>query len=65
MSNDELRQADLSHLSITDMTPAQRAELKRRYSHFVESFGPADAKPADKKPAPKPQKWVPGKKARG
>lgn len=66
MSNDDLRHADLSHLSITEMTPAQRAELKRRYSHFVESFVPADAKPAaDEKPAPKPQKWVPGKKARG
>ncbi len=65
MSNNDLRQADLSNLSITDMTPEQRAELKRRYSHFIESFVPADAKPAADKPAPKPQKWVPGKKARG
>jgi len=66
MSNDELRQADLSHLSITEMTPAQRAELKRRYSHFVENFGPANANPAaDQKPEPKPKKWVPTKKARG
>jgi hypothetical protein len=65
MSKDDLRQADLSNLTITEMTPAQRAELKRRYSHFVESFGPADAKSAAEKPAPKPKKWVPGKKARG
>jgi len=65
MSNDDLRQADLSHLSITDMTPAQRAELKRRYSHFVENFGPATDKAAAAKPAPKPKKWMPTKKARG
>lgn len=65
MSDDDLRHADFSHLSITEMTPAQRAELKRRYTVFVESFVPANAKlPADEKPAPKPQKWVPGKKAR-
>jgi len=65
MSNDDLRQADLSNLSITEMTPAQRAELKRRYSHFVENFGPAKDTAAAAKPAPKPQKWVPTKKARG
>jgi hypothetical protein len=65
MSKDDLRQADLSNLSITEMTPEQRAELKRRYSHFVENFGPATDKPAADKPAPKPQKWVPTKKARG
>ncbi len=47
MSKDDLRHADLSHLSITEMTPAQRAELKRRYSHFVESFVPANAKLPD------------------
>ena len=64
MSNDDLRQADLSHLSITEMTPAQRAELKRRYSHFVENFGPAPAKGGKDAPAPKPKKWVPTKKAR-
>ena len=47
MSKDDLRQADLSNLTITEMTPAQRAELKRRYSHFVESFGHLRAAHAD------------------
>lgn len=61
MSDDELRQADLSHLSIREMSPAQRAELKRRYATFIANFGPASAKlPAPKRTA-KPKKWVPGK----
>ena len=61
MSSDELRQADLSHLSVREMSPAQRAELKRRYTTFISNFGPASTKlPATKKTG-KPKKWVPGK----
>ena len=61
MSNDDLYQADLSHLSVREMSPAQRAELKRRYATFIANFGPASTKlPAGKK-AGKPKKWVPGK----
>jgi len=63
MSDDDLRNADLSTLSIRDMTPAQRAELKRRYSTFVASFGPTTAAKLPGRANAKPKKWVPGKKA--
>jgi len=61
MGNDDLRNADLSQLSVRDMTPAQRAELKRRYADFVSNFGPtAGAKlPKGKAKTPKPKKWMP------
>jgi len=61
MSDDDLRQADLSHLSVREMSPAQRAELKRRYATFIANFGPASAKLPAAKRAGKPKKWVPGK----
>jgi hypothetical protein len=61
MCDDDLRQADLSHLSVREMSPAQRAELKRRYATFIANFGPASTKlPAAKKTG-KAKKWVPGK----
>lgn len=61
MTDDELRQADLSNLSVRQMTPAQRAELRRRYDAFVAKFGPtAKAKP--RAPNGKLKKWVPAKK---
>ena len=65
MGDDDLRNADLSQLSVRDMTPAQRAELKRRYATFVANFGPAAAAklPGGKAKTPKPKKWVPGKRA--
>ena len=58
----ELEQADLSDLRLQDMTPDQRAELKRRYERFVRHFGRGGV--ASRQPAPKstPRKWVPGKK---
>ena len=60
----ELRQADLSHLRLQDMTPGQRAELRRRYEHFVRQCQtgdrPAAARPA--KPTHRLPKWVPGAK---
>jgi hypothetical protein len=61
---DELRQTDLSTLRIHEMTPVQRAELKRRYQDFVRHFDAASVPPA---PAPQTQgkpirKWVPGVK---
>ena len=59
----ELRHADLSHLRIQEMTPGQRAELRRRYDAFITHFGrsgsalkPVAAKKADIK------KWTPGAK---
>lgn len=59
-----LRQADLSHLHLQDMTPPERAELRRRYEDFVRHFG-RDGMAPPRYPAPrKPrvQKWMPGAK---
>jgi len=61
MSNDDLRQADLSHLTVREMSPAQRAELKRRYAIFIANFGPASTKLPRARRTGKPKKWVPGK----
>jgi len=58
---DELRQANLSHLNINDMTTEQRAEIRRRFEQFVSAFtksGPNQQITA----APKVKKWVPGMK---
>ena len=63
MGDDDLRNIDLSQLTIRDMTPAQRAELKRRYTAFVANFGPTTAAKLPGKAKTKPKKWVPGKKA--
>jgi len=63
MADDDLHHADLSQLSVRDMTPAQRAELKRRYQTFVANFGPTTAAKLPGKANAKPKKWVPGKKA--
>ena len=60
----ELRQADLSHLHLQDMTPEQRAELRRRYDDFVRHFGRDGVAPS-RYPEPKPprlRKWTPGAK---
>ena len=62
MTEDDLRQADLSQLSVSDMTPAQRAELKRRYRRFVANFQPETTAKVPAAPARKPKKWVPDKK---
>ena len=63
MGDDDLRNTDLSQLSIRDMSPAQRAELKRRYTSFVANFNPTTAAKLPGKAKSKPKKWVPGKKA--
>ncbi len=61
-ADEDLRQADLSHLAIGEMTPAQRSEIRRRYADFIKRL----AKPPASKPQPtKPtatSKWLPGKK---
>ena len=59
-----LQQADLSNLRLQDMTPPERAELKRRYAHFVRHF--RGAGPVTRITAAKPRrirKWTPGRKA--
>jgi hypothetical protein len=59
----ELRQSDLSHLHLQDMTPSQRAELRRRYDEFVSHFGRDGVAPS-RYPEPKKRvrKWTPGSK---
>jgi hypothetical protein len=58
---DELRQADLSNLTIKQMTPEQRAELRRRFEEFVAAFT-KNGPPRQVTTAPKVRKWVPGMK---
>jgi hypothetical protein len=62
-ADEDLRQADLSHLAVNEMTIAQRAEIRRRYADFIKRL----AKPPAAKPTPTPtrpsSKWTPGMKA--
>ncbi|HYM03285.1 MAG TPA: hypothetical protein VET85_10090 [Stellaceae bacterium] len=58
----DLNQTDLSHLRLQEMTPDQRAELRRRYDRFVRHFGRAGAPHARAAAAPRPRKWRPGEK---
>ena len=58
----ELRQSDLSHLHLQEMTPPQRAELRRRYDDFVRHFG-RDGMAPSRYPEPKKpriRRWTPG-----
>jgi len=59
--NDELRQANLSHLTLNEMTPAQRAEMRRRFEEFVGNFIKPGPAPVQENP-PRVRKWVPGMK---
>jgi hypothetical protein len=64
MHDENLRQADLSHLEVKDMTPEQRAELKRRYDAFVRDVARRGPVRTRLPGAPKKLvKWVPGKRA--
>jgi hypothetical protein len=64
MQDEDLRQADLSHLRLAEMTDEQKAELRRRYADFVTRLGkPPAAKPQRAKAA-NAVKWMPAKKAR-
>lgn len=57
---EDLRQADLSHLSLKDMNSAQRAEMRRRMEVFMASF--VKHRPPVAEPPKKVRKWVPGMK---
>jgi len=57
-----LRQADLSHLRLQDMTPGQRAELRRRYDDFIRHFGHPAAGPTATAPKGRVKKWMPAAK---
>jgi hypothetical protein len=63
MTDEDLQQADLTHLRVTEMTPEQKAEMRRRYVEFVRRLAkpPVAAAPAR---VSKATKWVPGAKAR-
>ncbi len=59
----ELRQADLSNLTVSQMTPEQRTEMRRRFDAFMkEMVGVPLIKPKPEQPA-NVRKWVPGMKA--
>jgi hypothetical protein len=62
MDHDDLRQADLSHLRLNDMTVEQRAEMRRRYLEFVQHHAKKVAAPPRR--AAKPARWMPGRAAR-
>jgi hypothetical protein len=61
MKNDDLTQADLSHLRVQDMTDAQRAELRRRFEDFVTRVVKRPLPGAAEKPT-RVEKWTPGMK---
>jgi len=54
-----LEQADLSSLRLQEMTPAQRAELLRRYTAFVKHFHSISDENETKAPV---RKWIPGER---
>ncbi|HVJ55507.1 MAG TPA: hypothetical protein VM689_23810 [Aliidongia sp.] len=58
---EDLRQADLSNLTLKQMNAEQRAEMRRRLETFVDAFA---ARPVSKPSTDKPRtrKWVPGMK---
>jgi hypothetical protein len=61
--SDELRQADLSRLKESEMTDAQRAELHRRFQHFVKNVWSAGRSSAGPLRTPKNVKrWLPMKR---
>ena len=59
--SEDLRQANLSNLTLKQMTPAQRAEVKRRFEEFVANFVKSGPAPLTDK-ARQVRKWVPGMK---
>jgi hypothetical protein len=58
---DELRQANLSDLTLKQMTAEQRAEMRRRLEVFVDAFAPK-AKTGAAPAKSNVRKWVPGMK---
>ena len=58
MTDEDLQQADLSHLRLNDMTPAQKAEMRRRYVDFVRRLAKPPAGPVR---VTKATNWLPRK----
>jgi hypothetical protein len=63
-TDEELSQADLSHLRVSEMTDTQKAELRRRYFEFVRVAAKAPPPAAQPPRAATPMKWIPGAKRR-
>ncbi|HEX3499978.1 MAG TPA: hypothetical protein VHT04_11720 [Stellaceae bacterium] len=61
-ADNDLRQADLSHLQLGEMTAAQRAEIRRRYADFIKRLAKPTLPRTAATPAQSSTKWVPGKK---
>jgi hypothetical protein len=64
-SSDDLRQADLSGLDVTEMSEAQRSELRRRFRNFMSSLAKAPVRPAKQAEAKHVTKWTPTKRVEG
>jgi len=64
ITDDQLSQADLSHLRVAEMTDAQKAELRRRYFAFVRVAAKAPPKAASSRRPATAVKWLPGAKQR-
>ena len=61
MTQDDLKQRDLSHLSVRQMSADERAELRRRYEAFVRVMKLAPGAPARAEAsARRLRRWVPG-----
>ena len=61
MTQDDLKQRDLSNLSVEQMSAAERAELRRRYEAFVRVMGWAPEVPSRAAVNPRrARRWVPG-----
>jgi hypothetical protein len=60
MTDEDLQQADFSHLRLSEMTTEQKAEMRRRYVDFVRRL--AKPAPASRTRSSKTAKWLPGKK---
>jgi hypothetical protein len=60
MDDDDLQQADLSHLRLTEMTVEQKTEMRRRYVDFVRRLAKP---PTAKRKVATLSKWMPGRKS--
>jgi hypothetical protein len=61
---EDLRNADLSDLSVRDMTAEQRAELRRRFRDFLQNVWKGGARPAASPAAAakRVRRWTPTKR---
>ncbi len=60
MAEDDLKQRDLSHLGIQQMSAVERAEMRRRYEAFLRAIRPSGPAPSEAGRSAPPRPWVPG-----